>query len=40
MTNIMRAWQVVEVVWERDDMGIEVCWKDVCAEKGFNIVFG
>lgn len=40
MTNIMRAWEVVEEVWKNDDLGIEVFWRDICTEKGYNIVLG
>jgi hypothetical protein len=40
MRNIVRAWEVVEEVWKKDDEGEEVCWRQVCAEKGFSIVFG
>jgi hypothetical protein len=41
MNNIMRAWEVVQEVWRRADLGEEdVNWRDICAERGFNIVFG
>ena len=42
MNNIMRAWEVVQEVWRRADLkeGEEVNWRDICEERGFNIVFG
>lgn len=46
MNNIARAWEVVREVWRRADLGEagggdeEVDWRGVCAEKGYNIVFG
>jgi len=41
MNNIMRTWEVVQEVWRRADLGEEVVnWRDICAERGFNIVFG
>jgi hypothetical protein len=41
MHNIMRTWEVVQEVWLRADLGEEeVNWRDICAERGFNIVFG
>jgi hypothetical protein len=41
MNNIMRAWEVVQEVWRRTDLGEEdVNWRHISAEKGFNIVFG
>jgi Fungal specific transcription factor domain len=42
MRNIMRAWEVVQEVWRRADLQHcgEVNWRDVCAERGLNIVFG
>ena len=43
MNNIMRAWEVVQEVWRREDLGEngdDVNWRDICAEGGFNIVFG
>ncbi|TVY44421.1 L-arabinose-responsive transcription regulator ARA1 [Lachnellula cervina] len=41
MHNIMRTWEVVQEVWQRADLGQEeVDWRDICAERGFNIVFG
>jgi hypothetical protein len=41
MNNIARAWEVVREVWRRADEGEEdTNWRDICAERGFNIVFG
>ncbi|TVY29867.1 L-arabinose-responsive transcription regulator [Lachnellula hyalina] len=41
MNNIMRTWEVVREVWHRADLGQEeVDWRDICAERGFNIVLG
>jgi hypothetical protein len=41
MNNIMRTWEVVQEVWRRAGLGEEVVnWRDICAERGFNIVFG
>ena len=42
MNNIRRAWEVVQEVWRRADIDkdIEVNWRDVCEERGFNIVLG
>jgi hypothetical protein len=42
MRNIMRAWEVVQEVWRRADLQHcgEVNWRDVCEERGLNIVFG
>lgn len=42
MNNIMRAWEVVQEVWRRADLneGEEVNWRDICEERGLNIVFG
>ncbi|KUJ21649.1 uncharacterized protein LY89DRAFT_608045 [Mollisia scopiformis] len=40
MNNIMRAWEVVQEVWRKADLGEEVGWRDICGERGFNIVFG
>jgi hypothetical protein len=42
MNNIMRAWEVVQEVWRRADLNEdeEVNWRDICEERGFNIVFG
>ena len=42
MNNIRRAWEVVQEVWRRADVDkdIEVNWRDVCEERGFNIVLG
>ncbi|KAE8443160.1 hypothetical protein EG329_002329 [Mollisiaceae sp. DMI_Dod_QoI] len=40
MNNIMRAWEVVQEVWRRADLGEEVNWRDICTERGFSIVFG
>lgn len=41
MTNIKRAWEVVEEVWKRADQGeLTVDWTAICAERGFNIIFG
>jgi len=41
MNNIARAWEVVQEVWRRGDDGDEdVNWRDICGERGFNIVFG
>jgi hypothetical protein len=42
MRNIMRAWEVVQEVWRRTDLQHcgEVNWRDVCEERGFNIVLG
>ena len=42
MRNIMRGWEVVQEVWRRADLQHcgEVNWRDVCAERGLNIVFG
>jgi hypothetical protein len=41
MNNIMRAWEVVQEVWRRADLGEEdVNWRDICVERGFSIVFG
>jgi hypothetical protein len=41
MNNIMRAWEVVQEFWRRADEGeLEVNWRDICEERGFNIVFG
>lgn len=40
MTNIARAWEVVEEVWRKGDTGVQVSWRDICRERGLNIVFG
>ena len=41
MNNIARAWEVVQEVWRRSDQGEEdVNWRKICAERGFNMVFG
>jgi hypothetical protein len=42
MRNIMRAWEVAQEVWRKADLQScgEVNWRDVCEERGFNIVFG
>jgi len=41
MTNIMRAWEVVQEVWRRVDLGEEdVNWRGICEERNFSIVFG
>ncbi|KAL2075846.1 hypothetical protein VTL71DRAFT_789 [Oculimacula yallundae] len=40
MTNIMRAWEVVQEVWRRVDVGEQVDWRGVCEEMQFSIVFG
>ena len=42
MRNIMRAWEIAQEVWRKADMQpcCEVNWRDVCEERGFNIVFG
>jgi hypothetical protein len=41
MVNIMRAWEVVQEVWSRADLGgDDIDWMSICAEKGYNIVFG
>jgi hypothetical protein len=40
MMNISQAWEVVEEVWQRGDREArEVCWEEICEERGFNIVF-
>jgi hypothetical protein len=41
MNNITNAWDVVQEYWRRVDGGdTEVSWRDVCQDKGLNIVFG
>ncbi|KAH8668277.1 fungal-specific transcription factor domain-containing protein [Tricladium varicosporioides] len=41
MTNIKRAWEVVEEVWKRADQGEPtVDWTTICAERGSSIIFG
>lgn len=42
MRNVMRGWEVVQEVWSRADLQHcgEVNWRDVCEERGLNIVFG
>jgi len=43
MNNIARAWEVVQEVWKRVDLGGEdgvVDWRNICDERGFSIVFG
>lgn len=45
MRNIVDAWAVVEEVWRRVDLAEwtgsdEVNWRDICQERGLNIVFG
>jgi len=42
MNNIVRAREVVREVWRRIDIdeGIEVDWREICMERGFNIIFG
>jgi hypothetical protein len=40
MNNIARAWEIVEEVWRRGDLGEEADWRNICREKGFSIVFG
>ncbi len=40
MNNIARAWEIVEEVWRRDEVGMETDWRHICMEKGFSIVFG
>jgi hypothetical protein len=41
MNNIIRAWEVVQEVWRRADSKEdgEVNWRNICEERGFNIVF-
>lgn len=40
-SNIQQAWEVVEEVWRRGDIECrEVCWEEVCRERGVDIVFG
>ena len=41
MRNIMRAWEIVQEVWSRADLGDDnIDWMEICAQKGYNIVFG
>lgn len=44
MINILRAWEVVGEVWRRVDEEVgedtEVDWRDVCRDRGVDIVFG
>ncbi|PBP23529.1 hypothetical protein BUE80_DR005492, partial [Diplocarpon rosae] len=41
MTNIQRAWEVVQEVWRRADVGGEdVDWRRICEEMDVSIVFG
>jgi len=42
MNNIIRAWEVVQEVWARADASEDgaVNWRDICDERGLNIVFG
>lgn len=41
MRNIVRAWEVVQEVWHRRDLGdTGVDWRDVCGEKGIQPIFG
>jgi hypothetical protein len=40
MTNIAKAWEIVEEVWRRDDQGVEEGWRTICVERGISIVFG
>lgn len=41
MNNIMRAWDVTQEVWRRGDVqDDEVNWREICVERGFNIIFG
>jgi hypothetical protein len=41
MNNILRAWEVVQEVWRRSDLGVEnINWREICDERGFSIVFG
>ncbi|PBP18308.1 putative fungal zn binuclear cluster domain containing protein [Diplocarpon rosae] len=41
MTNIQRAWEIVQEVWRRTDVGGEdVDWRRICEEKNVSIVFG
>jgi hypothetical protein len=39
----MRAWEVLQEVWRRADLvgdEADVNWRDICQERGLNIVFG
>ncbi|KAK6586860.1 hypothetical protein PZA11_000150 [Diplocarpon coronariae] len=41
MTNIQRAWEVVQEVWRRADVGEEdVDWRRICEDLDVSIVFG
>jgi hypothetical protein len=41
MRNIMRAWEIVQELWTRADLGEkDIDWMDICTQKGYNIVFG
>lgn len=41
MTNIVRAWEVVQEVWRRADGGQAVVdWRQICDERCFTLVFG
>lgn len=41
MRNIVRAWEVVQDIWQRRDLGeTSVDWRDVCGEKGIQPIFG
>lgn len=46
MNNIARAWEIVQEVWRRKDLAdlagddIEVNWRDIGDEMGYNIVLG
>ena len=43
MDNIARAWEVVQGVWRRVDFAgeeVEVNCRDICVERGFDIILG
>jgi len=42
MNNAVKAWEVVQEVWRRVDFreDAEVNWRNICQERGFNIVLG
>ncbi|KAI9814169.1 MAG: hypothetical protein M1827_003335 [Pycnora praestabilis] len=40
MQNIVSSWEVCEEIWRRQLSNEEVNWRDVCAERHIEIVFG
>lgn len=42
MNNILQAWEVTQEIWRRSDLRDDnrVNWRDICEERGVNIIFG